>query len=536
MRHLLKPLPLLLLLSLVLAIPVQGQPKQNARSIAGVPIDFADVLTCKDPGATAEVLTCNASGEFDLQSGGIVGATGGDPFLIDPDEDATVEVTINSCASADAFVVEATTCDIGMGTASPTKPLHVVGDILITSPGDQLTIDSGGGAYVDPESSGANADTVIRFTNASTAEWTIGRIANVDSYVIVDGNQAGTQIVNIADGSLASSLLIDSTGVTILQSTAAGITASVTQTQGQQALTAVINQVSVVANTGDVVTMPGATAGLPCTVINDGANSLQIFPESGDDVGDGVDISMLLEANETVKFVALDGTVWHIESETEIFHAEMEQGSNTTAYAVTAQNNAEVYHSATLVAGDLAEWTFDAGGAGTTFPIASIADAGGGDITVTTTGSHTLAVGAIISQANLADAAYEGVFQVLTVPLATTYTVTAVFTATDTGTMQEAATLTALPSAAGVYQIHGHGSGSAETNNDIFTFQVRKNATVDNVPWKRTFAVGADFGGFPLALGTISIASGDKISLDLTNTSGAGDLTFFSMAVILIRL
>ena len=92
--------------------------------------------------------------------------------------------------------------------------------------------------------------------------------------------------------------------------TVAAITASTTQTQGQQPLTADVNEVSVVANANDTVTMPPAQAGLTIKIINNGANTLQIFPASGDDATGGVDTGITLAAAGRLILTAYDGTTW----------------------------------------------------------------------------------------------------------------------------------------------------------------------------------------------------------------------------------
>lgn len=96
----------------------------------------------------------------------------------------------------------------------------------------------------------------------------------------------------------------------LYESVTAGITAGTTQSQGQQALVTSINEVATVANANDVVTMPTAVAGLRVTIINNGANTLQIFPASGDNLGAGVDTSVTLVAGSNVTFVAYDATNW----------------------------------------------------------------------------------------------------------------------------------------------------------------------------------------------------------------------------------
>jgi len=194
-------------------------------------------------------------------------------------------------------------------------------------------------------------------------------------------------------------------------SATSGITASTTQTQGQGPLTSDINEISVVANNDDVVTLSPAFVRMKIEVINNGSNTLQIFPALGDNLGLGVNLSEELELNETVTFSSHKNTFWAKESTTEIIHAEMHDQDNTDAFVIVdAGADFQSYHTNGLVGGDIADWTFDAGGAGTSFPIASISDWTGGKIIVATTGTHGLAIGDIISQANLSDSAYVGAF------------------------------------------------------------------------------------------------------------------------------
>lgn len=92
--------------------------------------------------------------------------------------------------------------------------------------------------------------------------------------------------------------------------TTAGITASATQTQGQQALTSQNNEVSTVAAANNVVTMPVAIAGRRIVIINNGANTLQIFPASGDNLGAGLNTSVTLASGSNVEYVAYNATNW----------------------------------------------------------------------------------------------------------------------------------------------------------------------------------------------------------------------------------
>lgn len=95
-------------------------------------------------------------------------------------------------------------------------------------------------------------------------------------------------------------------------STTAGITASTTQTQGQGALTASVNNVSVCANANDTVTLPTASAGLIVQIYNNGAQTLQVFPASGDNVdGAGVNTAVTMTAGSNHIFTAHDATNWN---------------------------------------------------------------------------------------------------------------------------------------------------------------------------------------------------------------------------------
>ena len=94
------------------------------------------------------------------------------------------------------------------------------------------------------------------------------------------------------------------------RSVAAGLTASTTQAQGQGPLTCEINEVSTCANANDVRTLPTAVAGYRVVVINNGAQTLQVFPASGDNLGAGVNTSTTIIAGARKEFISYDATNW----------------------------------------------------------------------------------------------------------------------------------------------------------------------------------------------------------------------------------
>lgn len=144
-----------------------------------------------------------------------------------------------------------------------------------------------------------------------------GQSSTIPIYTFVNDttsgiNAPGDSVLSIIAGS-KECIRVDGTGTNafvIYSETVSGITASTTQTQGQQPLTTNINEISVVANVNDVVTMPSAVAGLVVRIVNNGANTLQIFPASDDNLGAGVNTSVTLAAGSNVTYWAYDGTNW----------------------------------------------------------------------------------------------------------------------------------------------------------------------------------------------------------------------------------
>lgn len=147
----------------------------------------------------------------------------------------------------------------------------------------------------------------LKFNQKASTKWIMG----------CDGGSSGSNFV-MSLTALNTGFIYKIDGTTnnmamfkpLFRAVAAGITASTTQTQGQQALTNDINEISVCANTNDTVTLPVALAGRHCTVINNGAQTLKIFPASGDDLGLGVNTSTTIIAGTRVFYVAYDSTNW----------------------------------------------------------------------------------------------------------------------------------------------------------------------------------------------------------------------------------
>lgn len=130
-----------------------------------------------------------------------------------------------------------------------------------------------------------------------------------------DEMDASSELLAIIDDETGSGLIVFGTSPTITTavitvSTTASITASTTQTQGQGALTTNVNEVSVCVNANDTVTAPAAAAGYVLTIINNGAETLQVFPASGDNLGAGVDTAITMVSGQNRVWTAFDTTNW----------------------------------------------------------------------------------------------------------------------------------------------------------------------------------------------------------------------------------
>ena len=151
---------------------------------------------------------------------------------------------------------------------------------------------------------------VASFDSASSAKLDL---ITVTSAVDLDTMETDIGTAYQVDASVA--LTADITMPTtyfVNNSVAAGLTASTTQTQaGGLALLNQVNQVATVANDNDAVTLPEAVVGRQCIVINNGANTLQVFPAADDSINAlAADASVTIPAGESQIFEAISIVVW----------------------------------------------------------------------------------------------------------------------------------------------------------------------------------------------------------------------------------
>jgi len=170
--------------------------------------------------------------------------------------------------------------------------------------------------------------------------------------------------------------------------------------------------------------------------------------------------------------------------------------------------------------------------AGSNGEIASIADASDGKITVTDV-DHGLVVGNIITMNDCTDSAYNGLFEVLTVPSSSTFTVTAVYTATDTGYWQKGANL--ICTISGRYKGGWSASGISETNGHVFDFAPAVNTTISTKAKARRKFSNADYGSFS-GCGLMNFVVGDVISFLVQNVGATGNVTIRTIDISIHKI
>lgn len=280
----------------------------------------------------------------------------------------------NMTVDTNTLHVDATNNRVGIGTTSPEAKLHISGRAYITHGGSTLIgyeagmsddgttnnntiigyeayrsavgaqFNSGVGHRVLFSVSTGNGNSGLGYLclgNITSGTYNIG-IGYQAGRFLANGSTAAQQMTNsiyigynseasatdvtneivigyAAEGAGSNTARIGGSAIThvyltghTVRSVTAGITAGTTQSQGQIPLTSDINEISTCANANDVVTLPTAIAGMEITIINNGAQTLQIFPASSDNLGAGVDTSTTLAAGANVTFVSYDATNWEV--------------------------------------------------------------------------------------------------------------------------------------------------------------------------------------------------------------------------------
>jgi len=148
-------------------------------------------------------------------------------------------------------------------------------------------------------SSGALNNVAVGYTTPSL----LARQSDVNTGI---GSGATDSISLVAGGVEALRLEENSTHIIQSHDLHSQLTADVGSAQGSGLLVSSYSQFTTVANVGDSTTLPATfIIGTVMHVINDGANSMDVFPASGDDAGAGTDTAVAVAAGARAMFVGV---------------------------------------------------------------------------------------------------------------------------------------------------------------------------------------------------------------------------------------
>lgn len=141
----------------------------------------------------------------------------------------------------------------------------------------------------------------IQCYDGAANDFSVGRYGAT----IIAGNAALTAALTMTKGDF-----VMSDGVMRLATTAT-VTADVGSIQGGSAITRSLVEIAVSANAGDAVTLPTAIVGQVVLISNHGAQSVDVFPASGDAINEAAgDSAKALAANAGMLCFAYDATNW----------------------------------------------------------------------------------------------------------------------------------------------------------------------------------------------------------------------------------
>ena len=205
--------------------------------------------------------------------------------------------------------------------------------------------NSGGGAILNEQVTSNNPSIIGDRGDVDTG---IGS-GGTNSFVIITGGvpYATWRATGAGDGSLEGTYHLTT-----------GLAASTTQTQGQATQnSSEYSEITTVANPNDVITLGGVAVGRKITIVNSGANILQIFPSSGDDLGQGVDTSTTLAVGHSVTFLGLDSINWSVHALSDVGGGSPLSAAHTSPLTVQGVGSPVLSVTITVGAGSPADDT-----------------------------------------------------------------------------------------------------------------------------------------------------------------------------------
>lgn len=177
--------------------------------------------------------------------------------------------------------------------ADETMRSAIVGELVIDT---NITGSNTNGPAITNTAAGSGSPTLC--PDKSDTDTGIGH-ATGDALTFVVG---GLEAMRIAESG-------NTTLLTFNNATSVGKTADVGSSQGDGVITSTFNVYSTVANAGDAATLPSSfIVGMIVFIKNDGANSMDVFPASGDDAGAGVNTAVAIAAGNFAVFISTAGS------------------------------------------------------------------------------------------------------------------------------------------------------------------------------------------------------------------------------------
>lgn len=178
----------------------------------------------------------------------------------------------------------------------------ITGDANIIYSGTSLTL----GSNIDLTLAGVGQVIVGTGLTASAPDYTFNGDTDTGMY-----RSASDAICIAAGGLQAMRWQAANSHIRGFYQMETGVTASGTQTQGNGAIFSAYVEVATVTAPNDVITLPNAATGQRQVIVNNGANTLQIFPDTSDQIdGGGANNSITLPAGEAIELLGVGGTDW----------------------------------------------------------------------------------------------------------------------------------------------------------------------------------------------------------------------------------
>lgn len=210
----------------------------------------------------------------------------------------------------------------------------------ITTTNDNLFIGDGCGSSATGVAQGIYIGANVVPTNSATGETIIGNSGtgngtgttkiwggtNIEldaDTISLNSDSLSTTAINldgntniVGDTAVNGQIIIEqelyAQGSVILQKNLVNFTASTTQTQGQTPVSGPLVFVTTCANANDVITLEDVSRGMMLFVKNLGAQTLQIFPASGESInGQAANASITLASGVGTILFGFSATEWH---------------------------------------------------------------------------------------------------------------------------------------------------------------------------------------------------------------------------------